>query len=290
MIKLPKLKNLITDEKMLYLLISILLIFIISFSSFSEKTKMFLQRFVRNPNILILLLLFIGICSYYYFPLGLLFMFALITILSNKFIEESFSVENFENNNKKKNELSKKENINSDLVVDDKKKKQKKNKKLDDDDNEIDDGYDDNYDEIDDDNLIIPKKKKDKDEIIEKEEDFEDTRQNLFTKMLNIDLEDMKNHIMKDDNSERKEEILNKINIMKNKNKNIKSNDNKNLKIPKRKFDLNKDSDMHLLNTREICKDIINRINYKYEDNDYLKKYIGSRIEEIVDLNGLLEE
>ena len=28
---------------------------------------------------------------------------------------------------------------------------------------------------------------------------------------------------------------------------------------------------MHLLNTREICKDIINRINYKYEDNDYLK-------------------
>ena len=72
-----------------------------------RKTKMFLQRFVRNPNILILLLLFIGICSYYYFPLGLLFMFALITILSNKFIEESFSVENFENNNKK-NELSKK--------------------------------------------------------------------------------------------------------------------------------------------------------------------------------------
>ena len=77
---------------------------------------------------------------------------------------------------------------------------------------------------------------------------------------------------------------------MKNNNKNIKSNYNKNLKRPKRKFDLNKDSDMHLLNTREICKDIINRINYKYEDNDYLKKYIGSRIEEIVDLNGLLEE
>lgn len=278
MIKLPKLKKLITDEKMLYLLLSLLLIFIISFSSFSEKTKMFLQRFVRNPNILILLLLFIGICSYYYFPLGLLFMFALITILSNKLIEESFSVENFQNNNKKKSELPKKKNINSDLVVEDKKKKQKTKKKLDNNDDDIDD------------DLIVPKKKKDKDEIIEKEEDFEDTRQHLFTNMLNIDLEDMKNHIMKDDNSERKEEILNKINIMKNNNKNIKSNNNKNLKIPKRKFDLNKDSDMHLLNTREICKDIINRINYKYEDNDYLKKYIGSRIEEIVDLNGLLEE
>lgn len=279
MIKLPKLKKLITDEKMLYLLLSLLLIFIISFSSFSEKTKMFLQRFVRNPNILILLLLFIGICSYYYFPLGLLFMFALITILSNKFIEESFSVENFQNNNKKKSELPKKKNINSDLIVEDKKKKQKTKKKLDNNDD----------DDIDDD-LIVPKKKKDKDEIIEKEEDFEDTRQHLFTNMLNIDLEDMKNHIMKDDNSERKEEILNKINIMKNNNKNIKSNNNKNLKISKRKFDLNKDSDMHLLNTREICKDIINRINYKYEDNDYLKKYIGARIEEIVDLNGLLEE
>lgn len=278
---MPKLKNLLTDEKMLYLLLSLLVIFIISFSSFSEKGKMYLQKFVRNPNILIILLLFIGICSYYYFPLGLLFMFALLTILSNKYIEESFRIENFENNNKKnkKTELSTKKNKNDDLVI--KNKNKSKNDLI------LEENNDDEFEMND---FIIPKKKKDKDEIIEKEEDFEDTRQHLFTKMLNIDLDDMKNHILKDDNTDRKHEILDKINIMKKNNKNIKSNNSKDLKIQKRKFDLNKDSDMHLLNTREICKDIINRINYKYEDNDYLKKYIGSRIEEIVDLNGLLDE
>lgn len=278
---MPKLKYLLTDEKMLYLLLSLLVIFIISFSSFSEKSKMYLQRFVRNPNILIILLLFIGICSYYYFPLGLLFMFALLTILSNKYIEESFTIESFENTNKKnkKTELSTKKNKNDDLVI--KNKNKSKNDLI------LEENNDDEFEMND---FIIPKKKKNKDEIIEKEEDFEDTRQHLFTKMLNIDLDDMKNHILKDDNTDRKQEIIDKINLMKKNNKNIKSNNSRDLKIQKRKFDLNKDSDMHLLNTREICKDIINRINYKYEDNDYLKKYIGSRIEEIVDLNGLLDE
>ena len=89
--------------------------------------------------------------------------------------------------------------------------------------------------------------------------------------------------------NDRKNEILDKIKVLKKKNSSIKSSDN-NLEIPKRKFNLDNDEDMNLLNTREICKDIINRINFKYEDNDYLKKYIGTRIEEIVDLNELLNE
>ena len=62
------------------------------------------------------------------------------------------------------------------------------------------------------------------------------------------------------------------------------------INIPKRKFNPEKESDINLMETRKILEDLINRIDYKYEDNDYLKKYIGSRIEEIVDLNDLLEE
>ena len=46
----------------------------------------------------------------------------------------------------------------------------------------------------------------------------------------------------------------------------------------------------NLLNTKQICHDIINRITFKYEDKHYLKKYIATRVEEMVDINNLLDE
>lgn len=63
-----------------------------------------------------------------------------------------------------------------------------------------------------------------------------------------------------------------------------------NLAIQRRKFNLNDESDKDLLNTREICTDVINRINYEYEDTEYLKKYISARIEEIIEINKLLDD
>lgn len=78
-----------------------------------------------------------------------------------------------------------------------------------------------------------------------------------------------------------------------NSNSNIKKKASKSqgdLTIMKRKFNINDETDKNLLNTREICTDIINRINYEYEDGDYLRKYIGSRVEEIIEINKLLDE
>lgn len=60
--------------------------------------------------------------------------------------------------------------------------------------------------------------------------------------------------------------------------------------IPKRKFDIEDQEDKNLLNTKQICHDIINRITFKYEDKPYLKKYIATRVEEMVDINNLLDE
>lgn len=65
---------------------------------------------------------------------------------------------------------------------------------------------------------------------------------------------------------------------------------NSGISINKRKFNLNDEIDKDLINTREICVDIINRINYEYEDKEYLKKYISARIEEIIDMNKLLDD
>jgi len=76
-----------------------------------------------------------------------------------------------------------------------------------------------------------------------------------------------------------------------NKAKYTNSNTKKNEKtIKRRKFDYTNKEDKSLVYSREVLKEVVNRINYEYEDREYLKKYIGSKFEEIIDLLGLLEE
>ena len=82
----------------------------------------------------------------------------------------------------------------------------------------------------------------------------------------------------------------NKTNVINSKKIKPKMKPHSDLTIMKRKFNINEETDKNLLNTREICTDIINRINYEYEDGDYLRKYIGSRVEEIIEINKLLDE
>jgi hypothetical protein len=68
-------------------------------------------------------------------------------------------------------------------------------------------------------------------------------------------------------------------------------NNKKNEKtIKRRTFDYTNKEDKSLVYSREVLKEVVNRINYEYEDREYLKKYIGSKFEEIIDLLGLLEE
>ena len=253
-----KIGKLFKNNYMLFVLISILTIFIISFQNLDNNTKNKIKKMIFNPNILLLILLFIGVCSYYHFPLGILFMLSLLVIISDK----SKNIESFEN-------------------------KEDSNETIDDDEYNDDDDISEN--EI---NDKISKNKKKNDKLKKERSDVNidlSKRNHHFSKMISLDLNDMKKHILSDTDDDRKNEILDKIKVLKKKNSSIKSSDN-NLEIPKRKFNLDNDEDMNLLNTREICKDIINRINFKYEDNDYLKKYIGTRIEEIVDLNELLND
>ena len=86
----------------------------------------------------------------------------------------------------------------------------------------------------------------------------------------------------------------NKIRKKRERMENIKKNNRKkNSKerfINKRVLNEEEEDDRKLINTKEIFTDMINRIDYEYEDYTYLKKYISSRIEEIVDMLDLLEE
>ena len=60
--------------------------------------------------------------------------------------------------------------------------------------------------------------------------------------------------------------------------------------IETRVFDPSKEEDTNFLITKEVLQDMINRIDYNFESNDYLKQYLKHRIEEIVELNKLVDE
>lgn len=60
--------------------------------------------------------------------------------------------------------------------------------------------------------------------------------------------------------------------------------------VKHRIFDPSNEEDTNLLITKEILQDMHNRIEFNYESNKYLKKYIKHRVEEIVDLNKLLDD
>ena len=65
-------------------------------------------------------------------------------------------------------------------------------------------------------------------------------------------------------------------------NKSENFNTNETIRI--RKFNPNDEFDNNLLMTKDICDDIKKRIIYEYESIPYLKQYISSRLQEIIDL------
>jgi len=62
------------------------------------------------------------------------------------------------------------------------------------------------------------------------------------------------------------------------------------LSIEKRKFNPANEDDTNFLLALEIFKDIINRIEYKYENKKLLKKYIKNQLEEVIEMLDLVPE
>jgi hypothetical protein len=91
--------------------------------------------------------------------------------------------------------------------------------------------------------------------------------------------------INKSNNDNMDDDILANMNGNNSRNGNNKSekfNDQQTIKL--RKFNPNDEFDNNLLLTKEICDDIKKRIVYEYETIPYLKRYISSRLQEIIDL------
>lgn len=208
-------KLLLNNKYLSYVLVSLLIVIIILFKYLNESTKLMLKKCIRNPNIMIILLMGICVLSVYNLPMAILLSLTVLIILSYT----PTNIETFKNKEDKKE------------------------------------------------------------------------RPHFLMKHFNIDLTKMTNDLQKGLEENRKQEINNNVKLLKKGEKEQKKSVNKdNIAIKKRNFDLQNDDDTNLLNTRAICNDIIKRINFEYEDRTYLKKYISSRIEEIVDLNNLLED
>jgi len=138
------------------------------------------------------------------------------------------------------------------------------------------------------------------DAMNEEKEEMEDMiKENLKTKLENERSNNGKEETFEDiDNSnlskfkskkikESMSDVINNSNMSNKSNKSNKYN-NKYQTIKVRKFDPTSDEDTNLLITKEILEDVINRITFQYESNDYLKRYISTRLQEIVRLNSLL--
>ena len=125
--------------------------------------------------------------------------------------------------------------------------------------------------------------------INEEKEEMEDMiRENLHTRLENERKNNRKGEGFSDvkKGSKVKESMTDVVN---NNTPNVSKKNNTNYQtIKTRKFDPTNDEDTNLLITKEILEDIINRITYQYESTDYLKRYISTRLQEIIRLNRLL--
>lgn len=72
--------------------------------------------------------------------------------------------------------------------------------------------------------------------------------------------------------------------------KNSKSSRERFQTVEVRALDPSNEDDTNLLITKEILQDMLNRIEYNYESNKYLRKYIKHRVEEIIDINKLTDD
>jgi len=268
-IKKINLNRLLNNSKLNYFLILVLALFIGCYHLLNKNLRNGITNFVTMPLILVTVMIIILSTGYHNITLGLLMATTLFIILYPlDSILPSNTTNNIEGFTNKKSKLK----ASNKRYKDHENERQKTVNKFK---NYLRDIFDDAMNE-------------------EKEEMEDMIKENLQTKLEHERSNNNKTENFEDiDNSnsskskKNKESMSDVINNSDMSNKSNKSN-NKYQTIKVRKFDPTSDEDTNLLITKEILEDVINRITFQYESNDYLKRYISTRLQEIVRLNGLL--
>lgn len=274
------LKKFLNNDKLSYFLLLIVVLFIGGYNLLNLSVKQTIVTLVTYPIVLVIILSTILIIGYYNISLGILLGVALFVVLY-PLSDGNNTIENFTQlhddmeiiegfNNQKAKRRHRREEFT------------KKNKSREETINEFKNYFKNIFKEAEN----------------EEKEEMED----MIKENLNIKLENERR------NNDRHRAPTNTRNnkgvtresmvdvIQKNTTSDSQSdqndvNNNTNTQLIKlREFDPANEEDTNLLITKEVLQDIINRITYQYESNMYLKRYMSSRLQEIVKLNNLLAD
>lgn len=266
-IKKININRLLNNSKLNYFLILTLVLFIGCYHLLNRNIRTSITNFVTLPVILILCMTSILVIGYNNITLGLLMtasLFIVLYPLDNVMPKQTNNIsltEGFTNNNNKRQRAKYIKTSGDRQQTVDKFKNY----------------FRDIFDEA----------------INEEKEEMEDMiKENLLTKLENERNNNNRDDSFNDVNSKKSKIKESMTDVIKNNTPNVsrkvkKSNQSfQTIKV--RKFDPTSDEDTNLLITKEILEDIINRITYQYESSDYLKRYISTRLQEIIKLNNLL--
>jgi Ca2+/Na+ antiporter len=242
------------------------IIFIIIYSSLSNNTRKQIAIILTTDLILVFTVIILTIISYFNLISGFVLCIMFIIMLLPYFMEH------YTSNAKLNNSKDKKEGFTS---SNNKKKKYKK----------VSIGGPEGDKEVEDIDLFksISGKGERVEKFMKKVDNYkthkkrEEAYNNLVSSNNNVIKKKYKTH-----SDSYEENLLEETeNIMKdNETEDFKGQET--IKI--RKFDPNNEFDNNLLMTKDICDDIKKRITYEYESIPYLKRYISSRLQEIIDL------
>jgi Ca2+/Na+ antiporter len=236
-----------------------------------------IASFVSNPIVILFILIFVILIGFYNINIAVLVLLLLFIILYGT------TIFNNDVNNDANNDVNNNEGF------------------TDDDSDSDDDDYDNIDYEAEEQKLLkIMKQQQSESKTDETISNIKDTIFGTMNKVKDTGESDYQKSLLENKNIQYKNEK--KIN--KEKQKNIKNNSNSNSNskntnnskkenfqtINTRAFDPTKEEDTNFLITKEILQDMINRIDYNFESNKYLKKYLKHRVEEIVDINKLLDD
>ena len=247
---MKELTNLFKDKNFIAFILVTFIFYILFYEKIDYQTKKQIYKTLTNPIYIILIIGLIGLVLYYNFTIGIIL--ALTLVISLTFKDTKENKEKLKNNVTQNNKNSIKQKI--------------INRKY------IQEGF----------------QNKSKKSFLEK----------TLEKMTNSLEDGLKENqkleknlsTFKNDDKYEEDNIKEKKEKISNKKGNRKKERFGSLEIERRKFDLTNKDDKRLIYTKEVLKDIVNRIDYEYDDRDYLKKYIGSKFEEIIDLLGLLND
>jgi len=279
-----KINKIFQNSNINFFIIMNLILIISCYTFVNSAIKTTISSLLSNPIIILFSLIFIIFVGYHNINIAILMLLLLFVVIYGSTI--------FKKTNKIEGFTSSKE---------------------DDDDDENDDDDDDNEDTDDAEDFSDTIKEKSKDSFKKKiKEDEENDRNDKINSIKSV-LFNSVNSLKSTAENEYKKSVAENLQLVyeneKKQNKNTSKNSGKsssknsvkssgkskngkeNFKaINVRKFDPSNEEDTNLLITKEILQDIINRIEYNFESNTYLKKYIKHRLEEVVEINKLLDD